>query len=119
VKKRVFKLKTFARWAKKLLPDERLCEAAQDILNGHYEADLGSGLCKKRIAMPGQGKSGATRTLVAYCDPVVAAGGLPLIAPAFTDPSIVEEALDHVQGVLLSGGSIVTVVTSGHVLLHT
>ncbi len=65
MKKRVFKLKTVARWAKKLLPDERLCEAAQDILNGHYEADLGSGLCKKRIAMPGQGKSGATRTLVA------------------------------------------------------
>jgi hypothetical protein len=34
-------------------------------LNGHYEADLGAGLCKKRIAVPGQGKSGATRTLVA------------------------------------------------------
>ena len=65
MKKRVFKLKTFARWAKKVLPDERLCEAAQEILNGHYEADLGAGLCKKRIAMPGQGKSGATRTLVA------------------------------------------------------
>jgi hypothetical protein len=65
VKKRVFKLKTFARWAKKVLPDERLCEAAQEILNGHYEADLGTGLCKKRIAVPGQGKSGATRTLVA------------------------------------------------------
>lgn len=30
-----------------------------------YEADLGQGVCKKRIAVPGQGKSGATRTLVA------------------------------------------------------
>ena len=46
----------------------------------------------------------ATRTLVAYCDPVVTAGGLPLIAPAFTDPAVVAEALDHVQGVLLIGG---------------
>ena len=65
MKKRVFKLKTFARWAKKILSDEQLCAAAQEIQRGQYEADLGSGLCKKRIAVPGQGKSGATRTLVA------------------------------------------------------
>ena len=65
MKKRVFKLKTFARWAKKILSDEQLCAAAQEILNGQYEADLGAGLCKKRIAVTGQGKSGATRTLVA------------------------------------------------------
>lgn len=32
---------------------------------GEYEADLGQGVCKKRIALPGQGKSGATRSLVA------------------------------------------------------
>jgi len=65
VKKRVFKLKTFARWAKKVLSDVQLCEAAHEILCGQYEADLGAGLCEKRIAVPGQGKSGATRTLVA------------------------------------------------------
>jgi hypothetical protein len=65
VEKRVFKLKTFARWAKRILSDEQLCTAAQEIQRGQYEADLGAGLCKKRIAMPGQGKSGATRTLVA------------------------------------------------------
>ena len=65
MKKRVFKLKTFARWAKKILSDEQLCAAAQEILNGQYEADLGAGLCKKRIGVTGQGKSGATRTLVA------------------------------------------------------
>ncbi len=65
MKKRVFKLKTFARWAKKILSDEQLCAAAQEILNGQYEADLGAGLCKKRIAVTGQGESGATRTLVA------------------------------------------------------
>lgn len=65
MKKRVFKLKTFARWAKRILSDEQLCAAAQEIQHGQYEADLGSGLCKKRIAVRGQGKSGATRTLVA------------------------------------------------------
>jgi hypothetical protein len=65
VKKRVFKPKTFDRWAKKILSDEQLCAAAQEIERGQYEADLGAGLCKKRIAVPGQGKSGATRTLVA------------------------------------------------------
>jgi len=46
----------------------------------------------------------ATRTLVAYCDPVHTAGGLPLIAPAFTDASALGEALDLVHGVLLIGG---------------
>lgn len=65
MKKRVFKLKTFARWAKKLLNDEQLCAAAKEIMKGQYEANLGRGLCKKRIAMSGQGKSGSIRTLVA------------------------------------------------------
>ncbi len=65
MRKRVFKLKTFARWAKKILSDDQLCAAAREIERGQYEADLGSGVCKKRIAVPGQGKSGATRTLVA------------------------------------------------------
>jgi hypothetical protein len=32
---------------------------------GLYEADLGGGLLKKRIARPGQGKSGGFRTIVA------------------------------------------------------
>jgi hypothetical protein len=65
MQKRVFKLKTFARWARKLLSNEQLCRAALEIMNGQYEADLGKGLCKKRIAVDGQGKRGATRTLVA------------------------------------------------------
>lgn len=49
VKKRVFKLKTFARWAKKILSDEQLCAAAQEIERGLYEADLGGGLCKSEL----------------------------------------------------------------------
>lgn len=65
IKKRVLKVKTFARWAKNVLTDAQLCLAAKEILLGQYEADLGSGLCKKRIAKTGQGKSSSTRTLVA------------------------------------------------------
>lgn len=63
--KRVFKLKTFSRWAKKIVTDEALCAAAREIEAGLFEADLGGGVCKKRIALAGQGKSGSTRTLVA------------------------------------------------------
>lgn len=64
-KRRVFKTKAFARWARGLLTDAQLCHAASEILQGIYEADLGGGLCKKRVAVAGQGKRGATRTLVA------------------------------------------------------
>ncbi|MDB5960883.1 MAG: hypothetical protein JWP59_2177 [Massilia sp.] len=63
--KNVFKTKTFARWAKKVIADDLLCRAAHEIERGEYEADLGQGVCKKRIALPGQGKSGSTRSLVA------------------------------------------------------
>jgi hypothetical protein len=63
--KRVFKTKSFDRWAKKLIEDKLLCIAAQEIAQGLFEADLGGGVCKKRIALPGSGKRGSTRTLVA------------------------------------------------------
>jgi len=65
-KKRVFKTRSFARWSKKHLDDEKLCEAAREIENGQFEADLGGGVCKKRIALEGKGKSGSTRALVAH-----------------------------------------------------
>lgn len=64
-RKRVFKTKTFDRWAKKVLSDKLLCGAAREIEQGLYEADLGGGVCKKRVAVEGRGKSGSTRTLVA------------------------------------------------------
>ncbi len=63
--KRVFKTKTFDRWARKVVADKLLCQAAREIEQGLFEADLGGGLCKKRVALPGQGKSGSARTLVA------------------------------------------------------
>lgn len=65
-RKRVFKTKAFARWARKRLADELLRDAAGEIEQGRFEADLGGGVCKKRIALPGKGKSGSTRTLVAH-----------------------------------------------------
>lgn len=63
--KRVFKTKTFDRWARKVVSDELLCQAAHEIEQGLFEADLGGGVCKKRVALPGRGKSGSVRTLVA------------------------------------------------------
>jgi hypothetical protein len=61
--KRVFKTRTFDRWARKVVADALLGAAAREIEQGRFEADLGHGVCKKRIAVPGQGKSGSTRTL--------------------------------------------------------
>jgi len=63
--KRIFTTKTFGRWAKKLLSEATLCRAAREIEAGEYEADLGGGVCKNRVAVPGRGKRGSTRTLVA------------------------------------------------------
>ena len=62
----MFKTKSFGRWARKLLADKLLCVAAAEIEQGQFEADLGGGVCKKRIALRGKGKSGSTRTLVAH-----------------------------------------------------
>ena len=47
------------------LTDPGLCAAVREMVAGLYEADLGGGLLKKRIARSGQGKSGGFRTLVA------------------------------------------------------
>ena len=62
----IYKNKWFHRWAKKEgLSDPTLCAAVREMAAGLFEADLGSGLIKKRIAREGQGKSGGFRTLVA------------------------------------------------------
>lgn len=63
---RVFKNKIFARWAKKLLTDQNLLTAAVEIADGDVEGDLGKKVFKKRIALPGGGKSGGVRTIVAF-----------------------------------------------------
>jgi hypothetical protein len=62
----IYKTRWFERWARKQgLTTPSLCMAVREMMAGLYEADLGSGLLKKRIARPGQGKSGGFRTLVA------------------------------------------------------
>ena len=47
------------------LADQALCLAVSEMENGLVDADLGGGVVKKRIALPGRGKSGSSRTLVA------------------------------------------------------
>lgn len=63
---RVFKTRHFSRWARKAgLADKALCQAVQEMERGLIDADLGGGVVKKRVALPGRGKSGSARTLVA------------------------------------------------------
>lgn len=62
----IYKTHWFDSWAKKQdLNAYALCQAVQEMKAGLYEADLGGGLFKKRIAKQGQGKSGGFRTLIA------------------------------------------------------
>lgn len=62
----VYKTRWFDRWARKEgLTTSSLCAAVNEMMQGLVGADLGSGLVKKRIGRPGQGKSGGYRTLVA------------------------------------------------------
>jgi hypothetical protein len=63
---RVFRTRNFTRWMRKSgLTDAALCEAAKEMVAGLVDADLGGGVVKKRIALPGRGKRGGARTLVA------------------------------------------------------
>src|SRR5262245_23106925 len=65
----IYKVRPFSRWARKQgLTDSALWQAVREIREGLYEADLGGNLLKKRIARPGQGKSGGFRTVVASRD---------------------------------------------------
>ncbi len=64
--KRIFRTRYFSRWMRKAkLADNALCMAVAEMENGLIDADLGGGVVKKRVALPGRGKSGSTRTLVA------------------------------------------------------
>jgi hypothetical protein len=64
--RRTFKTRTFIRWMRKTeLLDAALCQAVAEMAQGLIDADLGGGVVKKRVPLPGRGKSGSTRTLVA------------------------------------------------------
>lgn len=64
---RIFKIKSFNKWAKKAgLTDSSLRHAVEEIEQGLVEANLGGNLYKKRISTPVKGKKGGFRTLLAY-----------------------------------------------------
>lgn len=50
---------------KTALSDAALCKAIVEMQQGLIDADLGAGILKKRVPLPGRGKSGGARTLVA------------------------------------------------------
>lgn len=64
--RRVFKTRHFSRWMRKSeLTQEALCRAISEMEKGLIDAELGGGVVKKRVPLPGRGKSGSTRTLLA------------------------------------------------------
>lgn len=50
---------------KTALTNEALCNAVREMAAGLVDADLGGDVVKKRVALPGRGKRGGVRTLVA------------------------------------------------------
>jgi hypothetical protein len=63
---KIYKTRWFNRWSRKQdIEDSALCDAVREIAGGLFDADLGGGLIKKRVARPGKGKSGGFRTLLA------------------------------------------------------
>jgi hypothetical protein len=63
----IFLSKVFTRLARRDgLTDIHICKAINEMNEGLIDADLGGGLFKKRIAMPGQGKRGGWRSLLAF-----------------------------------------------------
>lgn len=57
-------MRRFARKAG--LADAKLLEAAHDLVAGRYDADLGGGVFKQRVAREGGGKSGGFRTIILF-----------------------------------------------------
>ena len=71
--------KSFARFASKAgVTGEALVEAASAVEAGRADADLGSGVCKQRVAREGGGKSGGYRTIILF-----KAGGHSFFAHGF------------------------------------
>lgn len=53
-----FKVKSFERFAQKHgISDADLLKAAESVIAGNFDADLGGGVYKQRVAREGQGKS--------------------------------------------------------------
>lgn len=64
---RIYKHRRFQKWAKsEKLTNEMFKKVVDEIENGLHDGNLGSGLYKKRVPMPGKGKRGSYRTLLAF-----------------------------------------------------
>jgi hypothetical protein len=62
---RAFKTRYFARWMRKSgLSESALRLALKEMQAGLVDADLGGGLFKKRVALPGRGRRGGARTVI-------------------------------------------------------
>ena len=99
----VFATKAFARFARRSrLSEAKLLQAAAEVLDGHYDADLGGGVFKQRVAREGGGKSGGFRTIILF-----RAGGHCFFAHGFakSDKANVSakelQALRQLAGLLL------------------
>ena len=56
----VYTTKVFSRFARKAgLENEALLEAARSVLSGHWDADLGGGVFKQRVARAGESPAGS------------------------------------------------------------
>lgn len=63
----VYKTKEFVKFARKAdLADAELLTAAKEVARGQWDADLGGGVFKQRIAREGGGKSGGFRTIILF-----------------------------------------------------
>lgn len=63
----VYATKAFSRFAGKAdLEDGDLLTAAEAVMAGQFDADLGGGVFKQRVAREGGGKSGGFRTILLF-----------------------------------------------------
>ncbi|WP_368872328.1 type II toxin-antitoxin system RelE/ParE family toxin [Proteus terrae] len=63
----IYKTKMFKNSFKKMpINDAALIDIANEVYAGHFEADLGGGIIKKRICIHGKGKSSGIRTIIFY-----------------------------------------------------
>jgi hypothetical protein len=63
----VYKNKPFARFARKArITDSELWKVAALANEGFVDANLGGGVIKQRIARPGEGKSGGSRSIILF-----------------------------------------------------
>jgi hypothetical protein len=64
---RIFKNTWFVRFARKeAIADDELREIVNQLEVDQFDADLGGGVYKQRIAQPGEGKSGGFRVIVFF-----------------------------------------------------